>query len=79
MKKKKPLSKREVLSKGPTPMEVKIYNIVKSIHKETGLPVAAGQIKEVTETHRTGILVHLTKMINKGLIVKSSHKFYLPA
>lgn len=85
MKKKKPLSRRDVLAKGATPTEVKIFEIVQKIHKETGLPVSSGEIIEVeAETredkrHRTGLTVLLNSMIEKGLIVKPSHKFYIPA
>ena len=79
MKKKSKFSKREVLSKGPTPTEVKLLGVVRKIHRETGLPVSSSEITAITKTHRTGIRLHLTHMIEKGLIVKSSHKFYLPA
>lgn len=67
--------------KGATPTEIDLFRHIAAIHQSTALPCRASQIarRYRKKRHRTMFTMHLKNMVKKGIIKKTSRKFYVPA
>lgn len=68
-------TKNWLTKKKATPAEWRIYNIVWGFDQ----PFQNGFLLKHYKTSKTNIRQHLTRMIDKGLIVRHSYRTYLPA
>lgn len=70
-----------LLKKKATPTEADLFRAVAACYASTRAPVMASQIarRYRKKRHRTSFTNHLMSMVQKGIIKKTSRKFYVPA
>ncbi len=65
-------------SKHASPAEIAIYLVIVRLYKIKKFPLQNGEIRQEYGSNRQNIHAHITNMIDKGILVRSGGRRYIP-